>query len=44
MIWATRLSLILTLTPYAVRFPEKSGKLSNDFQKAGDEFTIKLTR
>lgn len=35
---------ILTLTPYAVRFPEQSGRLSNDFQKAGDAFTITLTK
>ncbi len=35
---------ILTLTPYAVKLPEKSGKLSNDFQKVGDEFTIMLTK
>ena len=32
----------LTLTPYAVKMPEKSGRLSNDFKKAGDEFTINL--
>lgn len=34
----------LTLTPYAVKFPEKSGKMSNDFRKMGDEFTIVLTQ
>lgn len=33
----------LTLRPYAVKFPEKSGRLSNDFKPVGDEFTIDLT-
>lgn len=32
----------LTLTPYAVKFPEKSGQLSHDFKKVGDEFKISL--
>ncbi|WP_129595785.1 DUF4179 domain-containing protein [Anaerophilus nitritogenes] len=35
---------ILTLTPYAVKFPEKSGRLSNDFKKVGDTFTINLSK
>ncbi|MCY6484893.1 DUF5643 domain-containing protein [Clostridium aestuarii] len=33
----------LFLTPYAVKFPEKSGRLSNDFKKVGEEFTIDLS-
>lgn len=32
----------LYLTPYAVKFPEQSGKLSNDFKQAGDEFVIDI--
>lgn len=32
----------LTLTPYAVKFPEQSGKMSNDFKQAGEEFNISL--
>ncbi len=32
----------LTLTPYAVKFPEESGQLSNDFKKVGEEFKISL--
>lgn len=32
----------LTLTPYAVKFPEESGQLSHDFKKVGDEFKISL--
>lgn len=35
---------VLTLTPYAVKFPEESGKLSNDFKPVGKEFTIDLTK
>ncbi len=31
---------MLTLTPYAVKFPEESGRLSNDFKKVGEEFVI----
>ena len=33
----------LTLKPYAVKYPEKSGKLSNDFKPSGEEFTILRT-
>lgn len=33
----------LTLTPYAVAFPEESGRLRNDFEAVGDAFTIDLT-
>ena len=32
----------ITLRPYAVKFPETSGRLSNDFKPVGDEFTIDL--
>jgi len=32
----------LTLTLYAVKFPEQSGKLSNDFQQVGESFTIEI--
>ncbi|WP_053955005.1 DUF4179 domain-containing protein [Inediibacterium massiliense] len=35
---------VLTLALYAVKFPEKSGKLSNDFKKVGEEFTIHLSK
>lgn len=31
-----------TLTLYAVKFPEESGKLSDDFEKVGEAFNIKL--
>lgn len=32
----------VTLTLYAVEFPEGSGKMSNDFQQIGEAFTIDL--
>ena len=32
----------MTLTPYAVKFPEESGRMNNDFKQAGEEFTIYL--
>lgn len=32
----------LTLTPYAVKMPETSGKISNDYQPIGQAFTITL--
>lgn len=32
----------LILTPYAVKFPEQGGKLSNDFEQVGEEFKISL--
>ncbi len=32
----------ITLAPYAVEFPEKSGRMSNDFKLVGEEFTIDL--
>ncbi|MBU5674909.1 DUF4179 domain-containing protein [Alkaliphilus sp. MSJ-5] len=34
----------LYLTPYAVKFPDKSGRMSNDFKKVGEEFTINLLK
>lgn len=33
----------LTLTPYAVKYPEKSGRMSSDFKKVGEEFIIELS-
>lgn len=33
----------LTLTPYAVKLPEGSGQLSNDFQPVGESFTFDIT-
>lgn len=33
---------LITLAPYAVEMPEKSGKMSHDFVKTGDSFTIDL--
>lgn len=35
---------VLTLQPYAVAFPEKSGRLSNDFKPAGESFEIRLAK
>lgn len=35
---------MIYLTPYAVKFPEKSGRLSNDFKKVGEEFKIDLSK
>lgn len=32
----------ITLAPYAVEFPEESGRMSNDFKLVGEEFTINL--
>lgn len=32
----------LTLTPYAVKMPETSGKMSDDYQPAGESFTFEL--
>lgn len=32
----------LTLTPYAVEFPEESGKMNDNWQKIGETFTISL--
>lgn len=33
----------LSLVPYAVKFPEESGRLSSDFEQTGDSFTVDLT-
>ena len=32
----------ITLTPYAVKLPEKSGKTSDDWEQVGEKFTIHL--
>ena len=34
----------LTLTPYAVKMPEQSGQMSNDFEAVGEAFTVKTAR
>lgn len=34
----------ITLTPYAAKFPEESGRMSNDWKQAGEEFTILLNK
>lgn len=34
----------LSLTPYTVKLPEQSGKMSHDFKKVGEEFTIDLLK
>ncbi len=34
----------ITLTPYAVKFPEESGRMNNDYKQVGEEFTIHLNR
>ncbi|WMM26172.1 DUF5643 domain-containing protein [Tissierella sp. MB52-C2] len=34
----------ITLTPYAVKFPEESGRMNNDYKQVGEEFTIYLNR
>lgn len=32
----------LILTPYAVKYPKESGKMSNDYEQTGEEFNISL--
>ncbi|MCC5908847.1 MAG: DUF4179 domain-containing protein [Clostridiaceae bacterium] len=32
----------ISLTPYAAKLPKKSGRMSNDYKQAGEEFTIFL--
>lgn len=32
----------ISLTPYAVKFPEKSGRMNSDFKQVGEEFIIYL--
>ena len=32
----------ITLTPYAAKFPRESGRMSNDYNQIGEEFTIYL--
>lgn len=34
----------ITLTPYAAKYPEQSGKMSNDYKQVGEEFTIFLMK
>lgn len=34
----------ITLTPYAAKLPKESGRMSNDWKQAGEEFTILLNR
>lgn len=34
----------ITLTPYAVKYPKKSGRMSNDYVKTGEEFKINLVK
>lgn len=34
----------ITLTPYAAKLPEKSGRMSNDWKQVGEEFTIMLKK
>jgi len=34
----------ITLTPYAAKLPEKSGKLSDDYRQVGEEFTINIKK
>ena len=34
----------LTLTPYAAKYPEKSGRMDGEYKKAGDKFTIDLSK
>ncbi|MGG5461522.1 DUF4179 domain-containing protein [Clostridium sp. B9] len=34
----------ITLTSYAVAFPEESGKMSNDYKQIGEPFTINLEK
>lgn len=34
----------LTLTPYAAKYPEKSGRMDGEYKPVGDKFTIDLTQ
>ena len=34
----------ITLVPYAVKFPEESGRMNNDYKQVGEEFTIFLNK
>ncbi len=34
----------LNLTPYAAKYPDKSGKMDGEYKQVGDEFTIDLTQ
>ncbi|GAA0076693.1 DUF4179 domain-containing protein [Clostridium sp. CTA-5] len=35
---------ILKLTPYAAKYPEKSGRMDGEYKQVGDEFTIDLSQ
>jgi hypothetical protein len=34
----------VTLTPYAAKYPEESGRMNNDYEQVGEEFTISLKK
>jgi hypothetical protein len=34
----------LTLTPYAAKYPDKSGSMDGEYSKVGDEFAIDLSK
>lgn len=34
----------ITLTPYAVEYPEESGRANNDFKQVGEEFIIDISK
>lgn len=34
----------ITLIPYAAKYPEQSGKMSDDYEQAGEEFTVFLKK
>ncbi len=34
----------ITLIPYAAKYPEKSGKMNNDYKQVGEEFTVFLNK
>ncbi|NFO05001.1 DUF4179 domain-containing protein [Clostridium botulinum] len=35
---------LLKLTPYAAKYPEKSGKMDGEYKQVGEEFTIDLSK
>lgn len=35
---------ILTLTPYAAKYPDKSGRMDGEYKQVGDKFTIDLSQ
>ena len=34
----------ISLTPYAAKLPEQSGKMSDDYRQVGEEFIIYLSK